>query len=265
MGYEDALRGFERAEATHEGKTRAVYRAGSGPGVIVIHEMPGLTDKVAAFGRRVADAGFTAVLPSLFGEPGRPMSVPYVARSFAWGCVSREFHALATRRTSPITTWLRALAREVHEQCGGPGVGALGMCFTGGFALAMMVDDTTVAPVLSQPSLPLPLGARRARDLGISDADLARVKQRAAQGTCVLGLRFTADPAVPAARFERLREELGDRFLAVEIDSSKGNPHGIPRTAHSVLTEHFVDDPAHPTYAAFERVLSFFRERLLAA
>jgi dienelactone hydrolase len=260
---DDALAGFEATEATHEGKTRTVYRAGSGPGVVVIHEMPGLTPNVAAFGRRLADAGFTAVLPSLFGTPGKPPSVPYIARQITWGCVAREFTTFATGRTSPIATWLRALARQVHEECGGPGVGAVGMCFTGGFALAMTVDDAVVAPVLSQPSLPFPIGKRRARDVGLSDADLARVKERAGEGLCVLGLRFTGDSAVPTARFARLREELGDRFLAVEIDSSKGNAHGISRMAHSVLTEHFVDDPSHPTYAALERVLDFYRERLL--
>ena len=92
---------------------------------------------------------------------------------------------------------------------------------------------------------------------------LAIVKARAAEGQCVMGLRFTGDRAVPEARFQRLRDELGDRFIAVEIDSSPGNPHGIPKGAHSVLTEHLVDEPGHPTREALDRVLAFFRERLL--
>jgi dienelactone hydrolase len=138
------------------------------------------------------------------------------------------------------------------------------MCFTGGFALGMMVDERMLAPVLSQPSLPFPIGKKRSGALGISDADLATVKQRAANGACLLGMRFTKDPAVPTARFETLRRELGDRFIAVEIDSPKGNEHGIPRSAHSVLTEHFVDTPGHPTHAAMERVLTFFDEQLRA-
>jgi dienelactone hydrolase len=136
------------------------------------------------------------------------------------------------------------------------------MCFTGGFALAMMVDDTTIAPVLSQPSLPFPIGKNRKRDLGISDTDLAVVKARAAEGQCVLGLRFTGDSFVPAERFQRLRDELGDKFIAVEIDSSPGNPHGIRKAAHSVLTEDLVDEPGHPTRDALDRVLAFFGERL---
>jgi dienelactone hydrolase len=256
------LPGFTQESFEHDGTSRPVYRRGSGPAVIVIHEVPGVTPRVAAFGTRVADEGLTAVMPSLFGRPGREVSGPYALRSIVHGCVSREFANWALSTTSPITLWLRALAKAEHARCGGPGVGAVGMCFTGGFALAMMVDDEVVAPVLSQPSLPFPVGAARKRDLAISDADLAVIKARAAEGQCVLGLRFTGDMAVPGARFQRLRDELGDRFLAVEIDSSPGNPHGVPKRAHSVLTEHLVDEPGHPTREALDQVLAFFRERL---
>lgn len=262
-GSDDALDGLTRGSFSYGGVTRGVFRAGSGPAVVVIHEIPGITPLVAAFGRRVAAEGFTAVLPSLFGEPGRPRSGGYVARTALQGCVSREFASFALRSTSPVTEWLRALARQAHSECGGPGVGAVGMCFTGGFALGMAVDDEMLAPVLSQPSLPLALSRSRARDIGVSDADLAKVKERTAEGLCVMGLRFTGDRLVPAARFERLREELGDAFIAVEIDSSSGNPHGLPGDAHSVLTEHLVDEPGHPTRVALDGVLAFFRERLL--
>jgi dienelactone hydrolase len=260
----EPLAGFEPATFTADGKTRTVYWYGAGPAVVVISEMPGITPRVAAFARRVADAGFTAVLPHLFGHPGREVSVPYVLSSLVPACVSREFAAFATGRTSPVADWLRALARHAHERCGGPGVGAVGMCFTGGFALAMAVEPAVLAPVLSQPSLPFPLTRRHRRDLGLSPDDLGRVKARCAAepDLCVLGLRFTHDRFVPAERFRRLREELGDHFVAVEIDSGPGNPHGIPRTAHSVLTEHLVDEPGHPTREALKRVLDLFRSRL---
>jgi dienelactone hydrolase len=253
---------FTETTFTHDGKTRTVYRMGTGPAVIVMHEMPGITPEVAEFGRRVAAAGFSAVLPVLFGEPGRPLSAGYTMKSIVPGCVSKEFAARATKKTSPITVWLRALGTAMHEECGGPGIGAVGMCFTGGFALAMMVDDEMLAPVLSQPSLPLTLSRKHKADLGISDADLARVKERVAGGACVLGLRFTGDRLVPAERFETLRRELGDGFVAVEIDSSPGNRWGIKRIAHSVLTNDFVDEPGHPTRDALDRVLAFFTDRL---
>ena len=152
--------------------------------------------------------------------------------------------------------WLRKLAAAEHDRCGGPGVGVVGMCFTGGFALAMMVDDVVLAPVLSQPSLPFPINKKFKADIGISDADLARVKERTAAGTCLLGLRFTNDPFCFEQRFETLRRELGDAFIAVEIDSAPGNPYGHPKKAHSVLTEHLVDKEGTPTRAALDQTLS---------
>ena len=259
-----ALDDFTETTFEHDGRSRPVFRLGSGPAVIVIAEIPGITPKVAEFARRVAALGCTVALPSLFGTPGAEPSPARIARSLGSACVSREFVCLATGRTSPVTVWLRALARSVHEECGGPGVGAVGMCLTGGFALAMMVDDTVVAPVLSQPSLPFPVTRKARRDLGVSPADLESAKRRVADdGVCVLALRFTGDPAVPADRFARLREELGSGVVTVEIDSSPGNPHGIPKRAHSVLTEHLVDERGHPTRDALEQVLDLFRTRLL--
>jgi dienelactone hydrolase len=257
----DALDGFTETTFSHDGSTRTVYRAGSGPGVVVMSEMPGITPNVAAFSRRLVDAGFTVAMPYLFGDTGREPSVPYVLKSMTQACVSREFSNWALNRTSPIIDWLRALARDLHEQCGGPGVGAIGMCFTGGFALAMAVDDTMLAPVLSQPSLPFAGGKARKRALGLSDVDLATVAAR--EDLCVLAMRFTGDPAVPAARFDHLREVFGDRLIAIEIENRKGrNPHNFPRAAHSVVTEHLVDEPGNPTKEALDQVLTFFKERL---
>ncbi|MBV9040827.1 MAG: hypothetical protein JOZ68_07470 [Acidimicrobiia bacterium] len=188
-----------------------------------------------------------------------------MASSILPACVSREFSCWATRKTSPVTVWLRALARQMHGECGGPGVGAVGMCFTGGFALAMMVDDVLLAPVLSQPSLPFALSKRHKRDLGISDEDLAQVKARCAAEPelRLLGLRFSNDRLSPPERFQHLKEELGDSFVAVEIDSSPGNEWGNRKAAHSVLTEDLKDEPGHPTKDALDQVLALFREKLL--
>lgn len=260
----DALEGFERTTFTADGKTRDVYRAGTGPAVLVIAEMPGITPKVCEFARRVVDLGCTAVLPHLFGVPGKPPSAGYILQSMGPACVSREFACFALRTASPVTVWLRAFASEMHKECGGPGVGVVGMCFTGGFALAMAVDDVVLAPVLSQPSLPFPLTKAHRRDVGVSDQDLARVKERCeTEDLSVVGLRFTGDRAVPAERFQRLRDALGDHFVAVEIDSSPGNSYGHPRMAHSVLTEHLIDEPGQPTREALDQVLELFRSKLL--
>jgi dienelactone hydrolase len=257
--------GFTRSSVTHDGVTRDVWQGGTGPAVIVIHELPGLHPGVVDFARRLVEAGFTAVMPSLFGTSGREVSGGYTMASLAKVCVSREFHMFALGRTSPIISWLRAVAATAHAECGGPGVGAVGMCFTGGYALAMAVDERMIAPVLSQPANPAPMGAARAASIDLSPADFATVKARAATGDlCVLGLRFTDDKAVPAARFGMLRRELGDAFTAVEIDSSPGNAYGIKPGAHSVLTLDLVDEPGHPTRDALDAVLDFYRARLLA-
>ncbi len=158
MDMTNALDGWARREFTAEGRTRVVFARGTGPGVIVIHEIPGITPKVAAFANDVVQAGFTVVMPSLVGTPGRAVTGPYGAASMIKVCVAREFTIWALQQTSPIIGWLRALAVDLHASAGGPGVGAVGMCFSGGFALGMMVDDVMVAPVLSQPSLPFAIG-----------------------------------------------------------------------------------------------------------
>lgn len=256
------LDGFATAPFHHDGTTHPVHRRGHGPGVVIIHEIPGLHPAVAEFGRRVAEAGFTAVLPELFGTLGRPASTGYLARSMLRVCIAREFSVLARNESSPVTDWLRALCRQTHSECGGPGVGALGMCLTGNFALALMVDECVMAPVLSQPSLPLPISRSHREALHLTPAALDTVKQRVAGGCPVLGMRFSEDPLCPAERFERLRHELGEGFEGIEIDSSKDNPHGIPHSAHSVLTIDLVDREGHPTRAALERTLAFLSERL---
>lgn len=257
-----SLEGFSEYTFTHEGESRTVYRRGTGPGVVIMHEIPGIIPEVRAFAERVAGAGFTVFVPQLLGTPGKPFSNGYLLSSTARACISREFSLFAARRSSPICDWLRGLCRHVHAELGGKGVGALGMCLTGNFALALMVDDVVMAPVLSQPSLPVGFSRRARAGLHLSDEDLCIVKQRAKDGVNVLGLRFTHDPLCRAERFARLREELGDAFEGIEIDSSPGNPHGHPRDAHSVLTRHLIDEEGQPTREALERVLAFFQERL---
>jgi dienelactone hydrolase len=267
----DDLADFERTTFAHAGKERAVFRKGTGPAVIVMAEMPGITPKVAGFARRVADTGCTAVLPHLFGSPGKdPLAGSkldlglYGLSSLIPVCVSREFVVWATNRTSPVIDWLRALARAEHQRCGGPGVGAVGMCFTGGFALAMATDPSVVAPVLSQPSLPFSGTAARKRTIDCSVSDLATVKKRGVDGDLqVLGLRFRGDRFSPPERFQFLRAQLGDAFLAIELDDDCANPEAQMKP-HSVLTEHLIDEPGQPTRDALDRVPNLFREKLLA-
>lgn len=261
MAYAAALSDYDRFSFGDGRWVRDVYRRGSGPAVIVIHEMPGLHPDVIRFADRVAEAGMSVYCPVLFGAPGRPATHPAGALTMLGGlCVRFEFNAWRAGRSSPIVDWLRALARQAHADCGGRGVGAVGMCFTGGFALAMVTEPAVVAPVLSQPSLPL---GRRNAGIDAAPAEVACARRRhAEEGLKVLGLRFTGDPFVPDARFETYRRELGEAFEAIEIDPADARPGGL-KHPHSVLTINLKEDG--PTKAAEQRVIAFFRERTGAA
>lgn len=242
-----ALETWETGTFTAATITRGFFRKGQGPAVIVVHEIPGITPAVERFADEVVAAGFTVVMPDLVGTAGKAVSGGYLATSMLKVCVSREFTTMALGRTSPIIAWLRALARSLHRELGGPGVGAVGMCFSGGFALAMMVDDVMVAPVLSQPSLPFAIGKKRGADLNLSSDDAVVIAERAAQGCQVLGLRYDQDKLV-GDRFDSLRELLGEAFIAVELPSRS-------KSDHSVLTEHRHDD-------SVVKVLEFLRQKL---
>lgn len=239
------LADWTKGEHVADGISHDTYRRGSGPGVVVIHESPGLTPEVVEFGDELVASGFTVVLPHLFGSAHAPPRTWEAARVIPRLCVTREFTMFATGVTAPLAEWLRSLARELHESAGGPGVGAVGMCVTGGFALAMMVEPVVVAPVVAQPATPLPIGARRAADLNVSPDDLAVVRRRVAAGCPVLGVRYH-DDWITGTRFETLRRELGDGFISVELAG----------LGHATLTD-------HKHRVAVVRVIDFFRERLL--
>ncbi|MBO0679483.1 dienelactone hydrolase family protein [Mycolicibacterium sp. S2-37] len=260
------LTGWTVEAFTAAGYTHDVYRRGEGPGVVLIPEMPGLHPHVLALGNHLVDSGFTVAAPSLFGTPLKPALSPGAIPVLLKGCVAKEFAAFATNADRPVAHYLRALARDLNARTPGPGVGVIGQCFTGGFALAAAVDESVLAPVLSQPSVPLPLTSAQKRDPGVSEAELRIIERRAAEdGLCALGLRFSEDWMSPAERFTTLKNRLGDAFEVIEIDSAKGNPHGISSAAHSVLTDQVREVDGHPAYEARKRVVEFLTERLLAA
>jgi dienelactone hydrolase len=263
MSYEAALDGYEKFEFTDGPWTRPVYRKGSGPAVVIIHEIPGLHPLVIRFADHVAEAGMTVFLPSLFGTPGKPVSRGYaLGQMLANICIHREFNVWSTQKSSPIVEWLRALSRKAHAECGGRGVGAVGMCFTGGYALAMMTEPSVVAPVLSQPSMPIAAGsATRAAGLDCSPGEIACAKARfAAEDLSLLALRYKSDALVPDARFDTLRREFGDKVETMELADEDAAPAEIP--PHSVLTLHLRPDGV--SKETEERVIAFFKERTAA-
>lgn len=258
-----SLDGWAVAPFSAAGLTHDCYEKGQGPGVVLIPEIPGMTPEVLGLAEHLVAAGFTVVVPSPFGVPGRDLSPAYAAGVISRLCVSREFRAFTTGAPRPFSEFLRALARDLDARTPGAGVGVIGMCFTGSFALAAAVDDAVIAPVMSQPSLPFAVGRRRRSDPGVSESELARVEARTRDdGLCVLGLRFSEDLVVPAARFDTLRERLGDAFEVIELDSSAGNPGGFGRTAHSVLTHEVRETDGHPALEARRRMVEFLTTRL---
>ena len=257
------LTGWTASPFSAEGITHDVYRKGQGPGVVLIPEIPGIHPGVLALGNLLVDNGFSVASPSLFGTPGSPAIRPGAVAIMARACVAREFMAFATNAQRPVARYLRALARDLNERTPGRGVGVIGMCFTGGFALAAAVDDSVLAPVLSQPSVPFPLTPRQRRDPGLSEPELSAIADRAAnEGLCAMGLRFSEDKTSPRERFTTLKERLGDAFEVIEIDSSPGNEFGFGRMAHSVLTDQVREKDGHPAYEARKRVVEFLKERL---
>lgn len=257
------LDGWRRAPFTAAGLTYDCFEKGEGPGVVLIPEIPGITPEVLGLAEYLVAGGLTVVVPSPFGTPGRELSVAYALGTVARLCVAAEFRAFALDAHRPITAYLRAVAADLAARTPGLGVGVIGMCFTGGFALATAVDDVVVAPVLSQPAVPFPLGRRRSADPGLSSAELDRVAERARNdGLCALGLRFSSDGAVPESRFRTLKDRLGDAFEVIQLDSGRANPDGYRGSAHSVLTREVRTDPPNSAFRARERVLAFLHERL---
>lgn len=263
--HDDDLTDFHTRTFTLEAATRRVFVSGSGPAVIVMAEMPGISPHVARFARWVRHAGFTVYLPSLFGTDG---AVPRAEEGLAVlrrACISAEFHAMAGRGASPVTAWLRALARRAMDECGGPGVGAVGMCFTGNFALSMMLEPAMLAPVLAQPSLPLDDPAALESD----PQELAAIRARLdREGLTVLAYRFEGDRHCRAERFAAYRAALGERFIGRVLPDTAANPDPPPffrhvvASPHSVLTAHLVDAAGEPTRQARDDVLAFLRQRL---
>ena len=265
----DPLDDFDSREITLDGVAKVVHVGGAGPAVIVMTEMPGISPHVARFSRWVRDAGFTVYMPSLFGRDGVVPDVEEATATFRRACVSAEFRAFAADRSSPVTQWLRALARLAHRQCGGPGVGAIGMCFTGNFALTMTLEASVLAPVLCQPSLPLdqPAGIESAAD------ELAAVRQRLERDDLtVMAYRFEGDRFCTGQRFAAYAQALGDRFIARVLPDSAAKRDSLApffaqvvASPHSVVTAHLIDEAGQPTIAARDEILSFFALRLAVA
>ncbi|WP_164701614.1 dienelactone hydrolase family protein [Modestobacter sp. KNN46-3] len=257
------LAGWAPEPFTNAGITHTLHTRGSGPGLVLLPDLPGLTPEVMDLADHLVGAGFTVTVVGLFGDPGRATSPGYAVRSSAGACTSRELRALARRADRPAAEYVRAAARRVRDRVGGPGIGVIGMGVSGGLALASAAEPAVLAPVASQPSTPFPLTPGRRRDLGMSDREREVIRARVTtEGLRLMGLRFSEDTTAPSDRFRALRAVFGDGWLPVSLNNRPGNEAGIGQQEHRVLTSADVETPGHPTHEARAQVVAFLRERL---
>ena len=260
----------------HSSSQRLVYKKGHGAAVILMHELPGMIPECVDLARRLAEH-FTVYLPLLFGKPDQPFSLPRTLQYTVQLCISHEFYCFAQHQSSPITKWLKQLCTLAKQECGGNGVGVVGMCLTGGFVLSLMAAESVIAPVASQPSLPFGISSAHKAALGVSPEELELAKKRANQGVPLLALRFSEDKISPPDKLVTLRQEFGEETEVIEqsqelcwkrgaaletmeINSKSDNPYHISPFSHAVLTLGYRGQD-HPAHRVYQRLVEFLQEQ----
>ena len=245
---------FESSDMSH-----TVFECGNGPGILLMHELPGMTDEFWRLANWLSEH-FTVYAPDLFGDSNTPTPAN-PGRNFFRACISREIHLFANDDPGPITQWLRALSKRLHERTNGPGVGVIGMCMTGNFALTLALDPWVTAPITSQPGLPASTPFRnRDHGLQMSADEKTRFAER---GIETMGLRFEGDKLCKAARFAAIRELVGaERFDEHVIADKHRNPNGPLKHPHSVLTADLVDEADSVTKRKLTDVIAFLNARI---
>ncbi|MCB1690352.1 MAG: dienelactone hydrolase family protein [Halioglobus sp.] len=226
-----------------------IYHRGSGAPVVIIQELPGIGPETLRLADEFVARAFEVVIPHLFGPLEKISMVGNLARVF---CMRREFSLFESNRTSPIVDWLKALCRDVKAQGEHKGVGVIGMCLTGNFAISLMGDDSVLAAVSSQPSMPL----MKSSELHMSADDIAVIRERIETTAPIHAYRFAGDPLCNAAKYAAIDQAFNDdgtqRILT----------HTLPGKGHSVLTIDFVDEQGHPTRDALNAILDYFSAQL---
>ena len=228
-----------------------IYNRGSGTPVVLIQELPGIGQETLALADRLIDAGHEVVIPHLFGPIGKISIGGNLARVM---CMRKEFRLMASNASSPISDWLRLLCREVRDSRGADGVGVIGMCLTGNFAITLIGDDSVLAAVASQPAMPFfKQGA-----LHMSPKEIADSRRALETKGPMRVLRFEDDPLSTVEKSECIKRTFNDNGY------ERVREIVIPGKGHSVLTLDFVDEAGHPTRDALENVLAYFSARLSA-
>jgi dienelactone hydrolase len=226
-----------------------VYQRGEGPPVIIIQELPGIGPETLRLADEFVSRGFSVALPHLFGPLEKISIGGNLVRVF---CMRREFSLFAANRSSPIVDWLTALCRELKTKRQVRGVGVIGMCLTGNFALSLMADDSVLAAVGSQPSMPL----FKAGALHMSQEQIDGARRGIEQTAPAHAYRFDKDPVCNAAKFHAIDEAFNSGGVERVVT------HTLPGRGHSVLTLDFVDEQGHPTRQALDEILDYFSAQL---
>jgi len=239
----DTVFDFEAAGMAHP-----VLASGHGPGVILMHELPGFVSEFWRLARWIEAAGFRVYAPAYMDPAGSDLEEVLALHGRVGGmaraCVSREIRLFAREGGSPVSDWLRALARQAHAECGGPGVGAVGLCLSGNFAWSVAIDPSVQAAVAAEPAVPF----NNAGGLHLTQAEAEGLKARA--DLPVMALRFDGDPSCKAERFAALSDLIGpDRALTRVMPDSAKHPKGNP-FPHAVLTKDLIAADGQPTFEA---------------
>jgi dienelactone hydrolase len=194
-----------------------VWRIGpeGGRAVVLLHELPGLTDDDLALARCLAREGFKVYTPLLFGTLGQDDFV----NGFLKACkgTNAQFRCSELRARSPVLDMLEPLCDRIAERSGGS-IAVIGMCLTGILPLAVLPNGVAAA-VLCQPTLPFdavkmkPVGPQE-KDLGLGDGDL---KDALDSKTPFLAIHYGSDPLSPHKRFETLSATFGAYVAIIEL------------------------------------------------
>ena len=227
-----------------------VYTRGSGPVIVIIQELPGIGQSTLRLADKFIEAGFQVVMPHLFGPIGKTKVLANLARVF---CLRKEFSLFSKNQSSPIVDWLKALCRSIRTEQNINGVGVIGMCLTGNFAISLMADDSVLAAVSSQPAMPFNDPAA----LHMSEKDIAEIKSNIDRNRPIKAYRFEHDWMSKKAKFDALNQALNLDKERIQMTTLRGNKH-------SVFTIDFVDQEGHPTHTALKDVMAYFKSSLVA-
>lgn len=227
-----------------------IYEKGEGPIIIILQELPGIDQETIKFADKMVAYGFRVVMPHLFGPLGKFAIAGNLVRLF---CIRREFNLFAKKQTSPIVAWLKALCRDAQQRYNVKGVGVIGMCLTGNFAISLMADDSVLASVASQPSLPM----FSQKSLHMSDQDVSQISERLDEHGPMLSYRFAGDVLCTAAKFDAIDGAFNRDKERIKLTTVHGNKHAM-------LTAHFINEEGSSTQKVLDEIVAYFSKKLVA-